>query len=130
KSNQGKSISHRGSNPQIKEHQVEALSKAAEYNNIISGFILNFRSVDKTYFLPITEFIKYDEVSKGKRKNNYKSKVNEKSIPLDICKEVGTEILAFKKRVHNHYLIDDFVHTAKREYRRNDWTIKIEEDGS
>jgi len=116
KSNQGKTISHRGSNPQIKPHQVEALIKASKHENIISGFILNFRSVDKTFFLSIEEFVKYDKVTKGELEDTYKNKVNEKSIPLAICEEVGIEILSVKKRVHNRYFINDFLDQAIRRY--------------
>lgn len=118
KSNQGSSISHRGSNPQIKPHQVEALIKASEFNNIISGFILNYRSEEKTFFLPIKEFIKYDLVSKGKKKSTYKNRFNEKSIPLRICEEIGTEVLSIKKRVHHRYFINDFLDQAIADYNR------------
>lgn len=116
KSNQGKTISHRGSNPQIKPHQVEALIKASEHKNIISGFILNYRSVNKTFFLSIEEFIKYDKVTKGELEDTYKNKKNEKSIPVAICEEIGIEIPAVKKRVHNRYFINDFMDQAIRKY--------------
>jgi len=48
-------ISHAGSNPIIKEHQVQELIKAAGYG-AIAGFILNFRKTEHTYFLPIAQF--------------------------------------------------------------------------
>src|SRR5699024_11116544 len=84
KSNQGTSISHRGSNPQIKPHQTEALTKASQYDNIIAGFILNYRKEDKTYFVSIEDFNHYDLVSRGEKEDTYRNKVNAKSIPLRI----------------------------------------------
>lgn len=122
KSTQNKSITHRGSNPQIKEHQIEALHKASEHENIVSGLVINFREVDnRTFFIPIWKFLEYDAVSKGEIENPYKTKFNEKSIPLAICEEIGIEILNAKKRVHHRYFINDFLHSAITIYkeRRN-----------
>lgn len=119
KSNQGKSISHRGSNPQIKPHQVEALIEASQYENIIAGFVLNYRADNKTFFLPIEKFVEYDLVSKGKREDTYKNKINEMSIPQRICEEIGIEVLSAIKRVHYRYFINDLLDQISHEYRRN-----------
>lgn len=106
KSTQGKSISHRGSNPQIKPHQTEALISASKHDNIIAGFILNFRSENKTYFVHIDDFIKYDLVSRGEAEDTYISKKNEMSIPLRICEEIGIGIESELKRVHYRYYVE------------------------
>jgi penicillin-binding protein-related factor A (putative recombinase) len=55
KSTKDKAISYTGSNPKIKEHQIKELIKASEYG-CEAGFILNFRSTENTYYLPIAQF--------------------------------------------------------------------------
>lgn len=124
KSTQDKSITHRGSNPQIKEHQVEALSKASEFENVISGFILNYRGEEKTYFIFIEDYLDYLAVTKGKKEDAYKAKINEKSIPLRICKEVGIEVLSIKKRVHHRYFINDLLDQVVYEYNKRQFIKK------
>lgn len=41
---------------EIKKCQIEGLTKAATYPNVIAGFYINFRNVNKTYFLSIQDF--------------------------------------------------------------------------
>ncbi len=119
KSTQSKSISHRGSNPQIKEHQIEALKKASEFDNVISGIVVNFREEEnKTFFIHIDDYLTYDAVSKGELIPPYENKHNEKSIPLKIVEEIGIEILNVKKRVHYQYFINDFINQAVSDYNR------------
>jgi len=62
------SVSHLGSSPMIKEHQIKELIKASEYG-ITSGFILNFRKTEHTYFLPIAQFIFLKHMSSKKSMN-------------------------------------------------------------
>ena len=40
----------------IKLHQIEGLKEASEYEGVIAGFIINFRKVNRTYFLDINDF--------------------------------------------------------------------------
>jgi recombination protein U len=61
-------ISYAGSNPKIKEHQINELIKAAQYG-IIAGFILNFRDTENTYFLPIANFVFFRQESTKKSFN-------------------------------------------------------------
>jgi len=42
----------------IHYHQIESLKRCSVYPNVISGFILDFRKTDNTYFLAINEFCK------------------------------------------------------------------------
>lgn len=56
KSTKNKAISYAGSNPMIKEHQINELYKASTYG-CRAGFILNFRSIQNTYFMRIEYFI-------------------------------------------------------------------------
>lgn len=41
----------------IHKHQIDNLVKFSKYQNTISGFLLDFRLSNKTYFLMIDEFI-------------------------------------------------------------------------
>ena len=41
----------------IHKHQIDNLLKFSTYKNIVSGFVLDFRLSDKTYFCMIEEFI-------------------------------------------------------------------------
>lgn len=61
-------ISFSGSNPKIKEHQINELIKAAQYG-IISGFVCNFRDTGNTYFLPIANFEFFRQESSKKSFN-------------------------------------------------------------
>lgn len=46
-------------------HQIESLKYFAKYPNVISGFILDFRKSDSTYFLSIDDFCEMiDNISK------------------------------------------------------------------
>ena len=40
----------------IHKHQIDNLLKFSTYENIVSGFVLDFRLSDKTYFCMIEEF--------------------------------------------------------------------------
>ena len=46
-------------------HQIQGLEKIGKYKGIVSGFIIEFREVELTIFLPINEFLKLqNEISK------------------------------------------------------------------
>ena len=88
----------------VKPHQIAALSKASTYKGVISGFLINFREYDnQTFFVHIDQYNTYRSVAENSFEHTYQSKVNEKSIPLDICKEIGIEIFNIKKRTRYTY---------------------------
>ena len=64
----GKSISferNKEDNGEIHLHQIQGLEKIGKYKGIVSGFIIEFREVELTIFLPINEFLKLqNEISK------------------------------------------------------------------
>lgn len=90
----------------IKEHQIDNLYKTTQYNDqIISGFIMNFRNYDnQTYFIHILDFIEF------------KNSTDKKSISLDVCSKVGTKINNQIKKVHYHYDILEFISKAIHKY--------------
>lgn len=98
----------------IKKHQIEALKEAVEYDGLIAGFIFNFREYDNaTYFVHINDFLHYKNIAENELEHTYKSKVNKSSIPLDICKEIGVEVVNVKKvRKYRYYinkLLDELI---------------------
>lgn len=100
----------------IKAHQINSLLEATEYELTIPGFVFNFRSDESNFtcFIHIKDFVAYKEIAEGKRTDiTYKSKINKSSIPIDICKEIGIEILNGKKKTNYFYdvkkLIDKLI---------------------
>lgn len=89
----------------IKWHQIESLTKASEYRNIIAGFILNFRldnGEQITYFLNIKDF------------NKMKQNINKKSFNImDVVLYGAMKIDGTKKRVHWNWNIDSFLKEYK-----------------
>lgn len=83
----------------IHKHQILGLAKFDKYDNIVSGFILNFRDdvkQDRTYFLSIANFNKF-------AKNTNKSSINE----LDIILYNGIKIDGKKLRTRYRWDIEE-----------------------
>ena len=85
----------------IKWHQIDSLTKASAYRNVIAGFILNFRLSDDeqlTYFLSIQDF------------NKMKSKINKKSFTImDAVLYGAKRIQGNKKRTRWAWDINSFI---------------------
>ncbi len=103
----------------IKSHQIEALTDAATYDGLISGFIFNFRiEGNPTYFVHISDFLDYKNVAENQiKENKYISKVNRASISLGICKEIGIEIHNVKKKVRYRYYINKLLDELITKYK-------------
>ena len=84
---------------QIKKNQIEGLHYANQFENVIAGFILNFRNVNKTYFLSINQF---DEME---------SNLSKKSFNVDDVQNISNAylILQKSKRVRYTYDVGKFV---------------------
>ena len=89
-------------NKMIKFHQIKSLREMSKYNNILSGFILNFRNEDigeqETYFLHIKDF---DRMMSDIGKKSFNKK--------DILKYNAVKIDGRKKRVRFSWNIDNFL---------------------
>jgi penicillin-binding protein-related factor A (putative recombinase) len=114
KSTKAKSFSL--SNKIIKENQIINLQKAAQFDDVIPGFIFNFREPNNlSYFVHINNFIIYTQIAQGKMESIYSSKVNQSSIPIGVIKEVGIPIRQAIKRTNYRYyinqLFDELIHT-------------------
>lgn len=117
KSTQGKSISF--SESIIKQHQIDNLKQATEYEGVIPGFLFNFREVEgnKTYFVHIDDFLIYKNIAENQLEHTYKNKVNKSSIPVAICEEIGVPVVNVKKvRKYRYYvnkLLDSLIIKTK-----------------
>lgn len=100
----------------IKQHQLDNLEKATDYNGVIPGLILNFRKDEnRAFFIHITDFLNYKYIAENDHDNHpYKSvkKINQKSIPIAVAEEIGVEIPNVKKKVRFRYYVNEMVDKA------------------
>lgn len=117
KSTKSKSISYQidkndKSQRMIKWHQIEALTKFSKYNNVVAGFVLNYRddtnNNQRTYFLDIRDFNKI-------RLSADKHSVNE----IDILLNNAVKIEGNIKRVHWHWNVNEFLESQTNKYINN-----------
>lgn len=85
----------------IQWHQIEGLTKASEYNNVIAGFLLNFRlhtGEQLLYFLNIKDF------------NKFRKSTNKKSLNImDVSLNGGVKINGEKLRTNYRWNLDEFL---------------------
>ena len=93
KSLKGKSI-HIGS---IRENQIKGLMDSEEKRGIISGLIVNFRDVEKTYFMKMSDFM------------DYLTTTGRKSVPISHFEEKGVLLKGKKLRTRYRYDLDLFL---------------------
>ena len=100
-----------GKNAMILWHQIEGLTKASEYDNCISGFMLNFRldsGEQLLYFMNIKDFNKF-------RKSTDKKSIN----IMDISLKGGIKINGEKLRVNYRWNLDEFFEAQSKNYPYN-----------
>lgn len=78
----------------IHKHQIDNLVKFSTYKNIVSGFLFDFRSSEKTYFCMIDEFVKMI------------THLNKKSFNEEDLFEYCNPILITKKKLKVNYRYD------------------------
>lgn len=81
----------------VRDNQINELTSADVHKGIVAGFIVNFRAVNETYFMPVVGF------------NYYKKVLTSKSIPIAIFRDNCLKIEQMKLRIHWKYNIDGFV---------------------
>lgn len=97
-----------GKSANIQWHQIEGLTNASKYNNVIAGFLLNFRldsGEQLLYFLDINDFNKY-------RKNTNKKSLN----IIDITLNGGVKIDGEKLRKNYRWNLDEFLLSQSERY--------------
>ncbi len=97
-----------GKSANIQWHQIEGLTKASEYENVIAGFLLNFRlnnGEQLLYFLNIKDF------------NRFRNNTNKKSINImDIVLCGGIKINGEKLKVNYRWNLDEFLKSQSKSY--------------
>lgn len=95
-------------NANIQWHQIDGLTRASEYNNVVAGFLCNFRldnGEQLLYFLDIKDF------------NRFRKYANKKSINImDIVLYGGIKINGEKKRINYKWNLDEFFKTQSKVY--------------
>lgn len=89
-------------------HQIEGLSTASEYDNVIAGFLFNFRldnGEQLLYFLNIKDF------------NKFRKETNKKSLNImDIALGGGIKIKGEKLKVNYRWDLDEFLKSQSEVY--------------
>lgn len=93
KSTQSKSLSYSS----VRDNQVRELTVAGVKEGINAGFVVNFRTIEETYYMDIE---RYNECVKT---------LTSKSIPIAIFREYATRIDQEQKKVHYRYDIAKFL---------------------
>ena len=96
----GKSISFertKGDKGVIHYYQIDSLRKFAQYNNVVSGFIIDFRGSDNTYFVNINDWEKLADSTEKKSLNETDIlkvinpiKINKKKLKVNYKYDVAT----------------------------------------
>ena len=103
KSTKGTAFSFKSKTPMIKKNQIEGLTHAAEFENVVAGLIFNMREpTNRTYFLHINNFNEFVE-------STTKSSINEKDILSAGAMEIGCRL----KKVKYLYYIREFIDEMK-----------------
>ena len=92
----------------IKRHQIDALSKASKYINVVPGFLINFRFAENLiFFLHICKFIKIINMT-DKKSINYKE-----------VSTAGIHIPSYKKKVNYQYDLEHLFMYYSKKYNTN-----------
>lgn len=89
----------------IRLHQIESLKKFATFQSICSGFILDFRKSDNTYFLSIADFLLL--IKQIDKKSFNEMDLLQYCLPIYICKR--------KLKVNYRYDIEKFLEDTAHE---------------
>lgn len=97
-----------GKSANISWHQIDGLTKASEYNNVVAGFMFNFRldnGEQLLYFMNIKDF------------NKFRNDTTKKSLNImDVVLHGGTKINGEKKRVNYRWDLDEFLKSQSKIY--------------
>ena len=84
----------------IKINQIEGLSKSNKYENIFSGFLFDFRESEKTFWMGINDFLKFQE-EKNKKSINEKDIIKYNAIEVEKEKEKTRYVFSVKKLIED-----------------------------
>ena len=98
KSTKGKSLPYNN----IKEHQIKDLLWCSEFANVMSGFVIEFDSVNECYFVEINDFV------------TYKNNSDRKSLAIDFCRQKGLKIDIINLKINRRFDIEKFLNESVR----------------
>lgn len=88
----------------IHYHQIQGLLEVSKYNDVLAGFIINFREVEETYFVEINEFCKMI------------GSINKKSFNIDDLKKYNYILIPSEKiRTRYKYNMKNFIENFRLE---------------
>ena len=93
KSTASKSFSFSG----LRENQQKELTKASLYGGVKAGIVVNFRSVNETYYISIEQYNEIEDLKQAK------------SIPLKTFREKAILVPQSQKRTNWHYDVRQFL---------------------
>lgn len=103
KTHKGKSIPL----AKIRPNQVQGMYRASQYKGIYGGLILNYRDLEETYYISCSELVAEYYILNKAGKFEVKPD-GRKSIPVEWCREHGTQITQTKKRVRYSYDLESW----------------------
>lgn len=98
KTHKGKSIPL----SKIRNSQLKEMGKASPYYGVCCGFILNYRELEETYYIPFVYLVNVYYLLSNEGEYEVKQD-GRKSIPVEWCRENGARIPQTKKRVRYTY---------------------------
>lgn len=93
KSHKGKSLPLKT----IRSNQIEELSKASKFNNVVAGIVINYADLGQTFYLHIADI------------ENFINDAEQKSIPLAWCERFGIKVYGQLKKVNYRWNIREFI---------------------
>lgn len=93
KSTKGKSLPYSN----IKDHQINDLLWCSNFENVISGFVIEFSDCNECYFIEISQF------------ETFKNNNNRKSLPIEYCRNMGIKIGVKRLKVNSKFDIKSFI---------------------
>lgn len=103
----------------IKPHQTEGLKDADKFDNVIAGFIFNFRKDENvSYFVPIDKYVEFYKCLVTGSCPVYGSKLNKSSITIANCEEIGFKIESKKLKINHQYYMNDLIDRLIENYKK------------
>lgn len=85
----------------IKDHQLKELVEASRYKNIVAGFLIEFSTINRCFYLSARDM------------ENYIGNSGRQSVPLSYLEDKGLEIEVRKLKVNSRFNIDKFIEEVK-----------------
>ena len=86
----------------IRKHQIDDLLWSGSFYNVISGFVINYDSLDECYFIEINDFKRYFDEN------------DRKSLPVDYCRSNALKIENKRIKTNKKYDIKQFLKEVKK----------------